>query len=232
MYFAHRDRVIHLADAPAELVVQFPQSDRLKIDEVFPPTSIRRLSETLESTEIVSLFLDRADGLTPQQLAVQFGYFSRTQTALLVAAPIVLLALGQAIGPLLGRGLARAIGVAAARVQLGGWRPGGRNREQGVILPREVLDRIAPGKTSEEEVLRLCGTEVERQERLQGSGRTTLIYRGRRLVPEARRIFGWLTTVRHWGVERHEVRIELEGGLVRDVQAEVRRYRLEPDDPR
>ena len=232
MYFAHRDRVVRLADAPAELVVQFPQSDRLKIDEVFPPTSIRRLSETLESTEIVSLFLDRSDGITPQQLAVQFGYFSRAQTALLVAAPIVLLALGQAMGPLLGRGLARVLGVAAARVQLGGWRPGGRKREQGVILPRDVLDRIAPGKTTREEVLRLCGTEVERQERLPGSGRTTLIYRGRRLVPEARRIFGWLTAVHHWEVERHEVRIELEGDLVRDVQAEVRRYRLGSDEPR
>ncbi|HWO06185.1 MAG TPA: hypothetical protein VNQ54_15400, partial [Methylomirabilota bacterium] len=84
MYFAHRDRVVRLADAPAELVVQFPQSDRLKIDDVYPPTAIRRLSETLETTEVVSLFLDRSDGITPQQLAVQFGYFSRTQTALLV----------------------------------------------------------------------------------------------------------------------------------------------------
>jgi hypothetical protein len=232
MYFAHRDRVVHLADAPAELVVQFPQSDRLKIDDVYPPTSIRRLSETLESTEIVSLFLDRSDGLTPQQLAVQFGYFSRAQTALLVAAPLVLLALGQAMGPLLGRGLARAIGVAAARVQLGGWRPGGRRREQGVILSREVLERIKPGTTTQEEVLHLCGAEVERQERLQDSARTTLIYRGRRLVPEARRILGWLTTVRRWEVERHEVRIELEADLVRDVQAEVRRYRLGPEEPR
>jgi len=115
MYFAHRDRVVRLADAPAELVVQFPQSDRLKIDEVYPPTSIRRLSETLESTAVVSLFLDRSDGLTPQQLAVQFGYFSRTQTAMLVAAPILFFALGQAMGPLLGRGLARGIEAAAAR---------------------------------------------------------------------------------------------------------------------
>ena len=38
MYFAHRDRVVHLADAPAELVVSFPHSDRLKIDQIFPPT--------------------------------------------------------------------------------------------------------------------------------------------------------------------------------------------------
>jgi hypothetical protein len=229
MYLAHRDRVVRLADAPAELVVQFPQSDRLKIDEVYPPTSIRRLSETLESTEVVSLFLDRSDGITPQQLAVQFGYFSRAQTVMLVAAPILLLALGQAMGPLLGRGLVRLADAMAARVHLGGW---GRDREAGVILPREVLERIAPGQTTRDEVLRLCGSEVERQDHFRGSGRTTLIYRGRRLVPEARRVFAGLFTVRHWNVERHEVRIELESDVVRDVQAEVRRYRMGPEEPR
>src|ERR1700737_4044887 len=230
MYFAHRDRVVHLADAPAELVVQFPQSDRLKIDDVYPPTAIRRLSETLETTEGVSLFLDRSDGITPQQLAVQFGYFSRTQTALLVAAPLLIFALGQAMGPLLGRGLLRAIDAVSARVQLGGWRVGRRDRAKGVILPREGLGRIVPGKTTREEVLHLCGSEMERQDQL--SGRTTLIYRGRRLVPGGPRFFGWLSTVRHWDVERHEVRVDLEGDLVRDVQAEIRRYRLGPEEPR
>ena len=232
MYAEHRDRAVRLADAPAELVVQFPQSDRLKIDDVYPPTAIRRLSETLQTTELVSLFLDRSDGITPQQLAVQFGYFSRTQAAALVAAPLLLLVLGQAMGPLLGRGLARAIGMVGARVQLGAWRTGGRQVHQGVILPRDVLERIVPGKTTRDEVIRLCGAEVERQDQFPGSGRTTLIYRGRRLVPEARRIFGWLSTVRRWDVERHEVRIELDGDLVRDVQAEVRRYRLGPEEPR
>ncbi|MGH7413230.1 MAG: hypothetical protein ACREKJ_03445 [Candidatus Rokuibacteriota bacterium] len=231
MYLAHRDRVVPLADAPAELVVQFPQSDRLKIQEVHPPTSIRRLSETLESTQVVSLFLDRGDGITPQQLAVQFGYFSRAQTVLLVAVPLLLLALGQAMGPLLGRGLLRLADVVAARVQLGAWREG-RDPRAGVILPREVLERIEPGKTTREDVIRLCGAAVERQEQFPGSGRTTLIYRGRRLVPEARRIFGWLSTVRHWDVERHEVRIELEGDTVRDVHADIRRYRLGPEEPR
>ena len=73
---------------------------------------------------------------------------------------------------------------------------------------------------------------MERQDQFPGSGRTILIYRGRRLVPEARRIFVWLSTVRRWDVERHEVRIELDGDLVRDVQAEVRRYRLGPEEPR
>ena len=33
MYFAHRDRVVRLADAPSEIVVSFAQSDRLKIDD-------------------------------------------------------------------------------------------------------------------------------------------------------------------------------------------------------
>ncbi len=227
MYLAQRDRVVRLADAPAELVVQFPQSDRLKIDDVYPPTSIRRLSETLESTELVSLFLDRGDGITPQQLAVQFGYFSRAQAVTLVAAPLLFFALGQAMGPLLGRTLLRLVDMVAARVQVGG-----RDRRAGVFLSREVLDRIAPGTTTRAEVLQLCGEEVEQQDQFRGSGRTTLVYRGRRLVPEARRIFGWLSTVRHWDVERQEVKIELEGEVVRDVQAEDRRYRLGPEEPR
>jgi hypothetical protein len=231
MYLAHRDRVVHLADAPAELVVQFPQSDRLKIDEVYPPTSIRRLSETLDSTQIVSLFLDRGDGITPQQLAVQFGYFSRTQTVLLVAAPLLIFALGQAMGPLLGRGLVRLIDVVAARVQLGAWRDG-RDPRAGVILTREVLERIVPGKSTLDEVIGLCGAPVERQEQFPASGHTTLIYRGRRLLPEARRIFGWLSTVQHWDVERQDVRIEIEGDTVRDVRADIRRYRLGPEEPR
>jgi hypothetical protein len=231
MYLAHRDRVVPLADAPAELVVQFPQSDRLKIDEVYPPTSIRRLSETRESTQVVSLFLDRGDGITPQQLAVQFGYFSRIQTVLLVAVPLLIVALGHAMGPLLGRGLVRLADVVTARVRLGAWRAG-RDPRAGVIVPRETLERIVPGQTTRDEVLRLCGIEVERQEQFPGSGRTTLIYRGRRLLPESRLIFGWLSTVRHWDVERHEVRIEVDGDIVRDVRADVRRYRLGPEEPR
>jgi hypothetical protein len=38
--------------------------------------------------------------------------------------------------------------------------------------------------------------------------------------------------VGRWDVERHEVRIDLEGDVVRDVRAETRRYRLGPDEPR
>ena len=230
MYLAHRDRVVRLADAPAELVVQFPQSDRLKIDEVYPPTSIRRLSETLDSTQVVSLFLDRGDGITPQQLAVQFGYFSRTQTVLLVAAPLLIFALGQAMGPLLGRGLLRLIDVVAARVQLGAWRDG-RDPRAGVILGREVLERIVP----EEDHSRRSPPSLRRPRSNGGTSSPPLGTRpsstaGRRLLPESRRIFGWLSTVQHWDVERHEVRIEIEGETVRDVRADIRRYRLGAED--
>jgi hypothetical protein len=232
MYLAHRDRVVSLADAPAELVVQFPQSDRLKIDEVYPPTSIRRMSETLESTELVSLFLDGGGGITPQQLAVQFGYFSRAHAAMLVATPILFFALGQSMGPLVGRGVVRLVDTVAARVHLGSWGAAGGDRQTGVILPREVLERIEPGKTTRAEVLRLCGEEVESQDQFPDPRGNLLIYRGRRLVPQARRVFAWLSTVGRWDVERHEVRIELEGDVVRDVRAETRRYRLGPDEPR
>ncbi|HYB69729.1 MAG TPA: hypothetical protein VEH80_03615 [Candidatus Bathyarchaeia archaeon] len=231
MYLAHRDRVVPLADAPAELVVQFPQSDRLKIDEVYPPTSARRMSETLESTELVSLFMDGGGSITPQQLAVRFGYFSRAHAAMLVATPILFFALGQSIGPLLGRGAMRLADSVAARVHLGAW-GSGADRETGVILPHEVLERIEPGKTTRAEVLKLCGEEVETQDQFPGTRGTTLVYRGRRLVPQSRRVFAWLSTVNRWDVERHEVRIELEGDIVRDVRAETRRYRLGVEESR
>ena len=61
--------------------------------------------------------------------------------------------------------------------------------------------------------------------------RQTLLYRGRRLVPSARRIFGWLSAVHHWEVERQEVKIVLDHDVVGDVQASTRHYRLTADEP-
>jgi hypothetical protein len=74
-------------------------------------------------------------------------------------------------------------------------------------------------------VLRFCGPDVEEHQQLAPSHRRTLVCRGRRLLPQGRRVFGWLATVRHWEVEHHEVRIELEGDVVRDIQASLRRAR-------
>ncbi|HET8578670.1 MAG TPA: hypothetical protein VFO18_16360 [Methylomirabilota bacterium] len=230
MYFAHRERLVRLADAPSELVVNFSHSDRLKIEQVFPPTSIRRLSETLESTEVVSLFLGTGEGIVPQNLSVQFGYFSRLEGIALVVIPLVLLALGPAMGPILGRAVLRAGHALSARVHLGTWSGAPRPRESGVILPRSALGQLVPGRTTAAEALRVCGEASEVREQWTAPNRRSLVYRGRRLLPEARRLVGWFSTVRHWDVEEHEVRIELVDEVVRDVQAQTRRYRLEPHE--
>jgi hypothetical protein len=227
MYFAHRDRLVRLADAPSELVVNFSHSERLKIEQVFPPTSIRRLSETLESTEVVSLFLGTGEGIVPQNLSVQFGYFSRFEGIALVVIPLVLLALGPAMGPILGRAALRAGQALSARVHMGAWSGAPHPRESGVILPRATLGQLVPGRTTAAEVLALCGAASEVREQWTAPNRRSLIYRGRRLVPEARRLVGWFSTVRYWEVEEHEIRIELVGEVVRDVEAQMRRYRLD-----
>ena len=59
------------------------------------------------------------------------------------------------------------------------------------------------------------------------SGETrTLVYRGQRMVPHRRRSFGWFATVSHWDVEDHEIQIDFERDLVRDIQARIRRSQL------
>jgi hypothetical protein len=225
MYFVHRDRALRLADAPAELVVHFPQSDQLKIDEVYPRTTIRRLSETLESTEVVSLFLDASDGISPQHLSVQYGYFSRLQAAALVVVPMLFLALGYAVGPALARVGAHVASSLITHVYLGAWNRAPRERVTGTILADDVIAKIEPGRTTLDEVLKLAGADAEQHERLAPQRGRTLVYRGRRVRPETGRIFGWFSTVRHFEIEEHIVTIELDGAVVRNVQAEVRRSR-------
>jgi hypothetical protein len=104
-------------------------------------------------------------------------------------------------------------------------------RQRGVVLDTDTLGRIRPGATTYEEVVDLCGRDFEERSRLTEPDRRTLVYRGRRVVPRRRQLLGWLATVRHWDVEEHEVEIELERNVVRDVQARVRRSRLASPEP-
>ncbi len=227
LYFEHRDRVVRLADEPSQLIVNFAAADRLKIDEVSPPTSSRRLSESLKNTEVVSHFLDPSEGITPQILSVQFAYFSGLQSWAPILIPTLFFVLGN-LAAVLVRTTADRLGRRlAGRVHFG--RPGGAPaaREVGVVLPRDVLARIAPGLTTHEEVVRLCGPPAEVVERIGPPGGRRLVYRGRRVVPQRRRTFGWLATVSRWDVEHHEVQIELTADVVTDVRAEVRRTQLE-----
>ncbi len=219
MYAEHRDRAVRLAEAPAELVVHFTHADHLRIEQVYPPTSIRRLSETLESTEVVSLFMGSAEGIVPQHMTVQFGYFSRLQGLMIVLIPLLLLAAGPVLGPAMS-GLQALV---RARLHLGA--SVARPRERGVVLAPEMLDRIVPGKTSREELLRLCGAEVEEEERLDQPDRHVLVYRGWRAVPETRRRMKWVATVEAWEIITQEARIEIERDVVKDVQVRIRRSR-------
>jgi hypothetical protein len=225
MYLDHRDRALRMGDAPAEMTASFPSADRLKIDHVFPPSANRGLSETLESTEVVSLFLDPSDS-TPQRLSVQFGYFSGTQAWAVVVVPLVVLILGYSVGPLVGRLALHVFQRFAGRVHWARWNGMPRKRETGVVLSRDVLSRIRPGETTYDEVLRLGGPDAEIAERFPSSGRRTLVYRGRIERPQTRRLIGWLSAVHHLEVERHEVTIEFERDLVRDIQADIRRTRI------
>jgi hypothetical protein len=230
MYLAHRDRLVRLGDAPAEMVVSFSESDHLKIDSVAPPTAVRGVSETAESTETITLYLEAGEGLTPQRLSVQYGYFSSTQAIAVVAIPLVLLLLGYAIGPLVGRVTLHLAQRLAGRFHLSRWDGMPRERKTGVVLSRDVLERIRPGETTQDEVLRLCGPNVEVLEHIPSDGHRTLVYRGRHVRPQTRRLIGLLAAVRHLEVEQHEVSIELADGVVRDVKADIRRSRVAVGD--
>lgn len=231
MYFQHRDRVVKLAEDPAQLIVNFADADHLKIDELFPQSARRQLSETLESTETVSLFLDRSEGLQPQVLTVQFGYFTRLQSWAPVLIPALFFALGNGAGVLVRNVAERISKRWAGRVEFGRVKEQPRVRTTGVVLDADTLRRIVPGATTREEVLRLCGNHAEELSRLTAPDRRTLVYRGRRIIPRRRRALAWLATVEHWDVEEHEVDVELERDVVRDVQARVRRSRLNAPEP-
>ena len=48
------------------------------------------------------------------------------------------------------------------------------------------------------------------------------------MVPQGRRMLGWVTAVSLWEIEHHEVQIEFESDVVSDVKALVRRSRRTP----
>jgi hypothetical protein len=225
LYFRNRDRVIKLSEDPSQLLVNFSHADMLKIDDMFPQSARRQLSETLDNTDIVSAFLDPREGLRPQVLTVQFGYFSGLQSWAPILIPAAIFALGNLASPIflmLARRLGRTV---SARVHIG--RGAEHARDAGVVVPRETLARIVPGETRYEELIRLVGAHPEEIEQLAAPDRKTLVYRGRRVVPHRGRSLGWLATVAHWDVEDHEVEIALDRDVVGDIQARVRRTRLQ-----
>jgi hypothetical protein len=223
LYFGARDRVVPLARDFSMLVVNFAAAEHLKVEEVVPATVTRGMSETRADTETFRLPLVASEGLVPQQLKVRFSYFSGRLPWRPILISALLLGLGNLTGPLF-LALARRVGrTLRQRIHLG--RPADGGRQSGTILPREALEKVRPGETTYADVLRLLGPHAEEQERLPDGATRTLVYRGRRVVPNRRRSFYWFSTVSHWNVEDHEVQIDFERDRVRDVQARVRRSR-------
>lgn len=223
LYAEHRDHVLRLADDPAQITINFADADHLKIDELSPPSATRRVHETLESTETVAVFIDRSEGITPQTLTVQFGYFTGLQTWAPILIPILFFVAGNVAGVLVRTAAERLSKRFAGRIHFAR-RHEHPERASGVILSRDTLAQIVPGVSTRDDVLRLCGPDGEEYE--EGGQRRRLVYRGRRVVPSHQRRFGWVTTVSRWDVEHHEVEIVFDGDRVSDVQARVRRARL------
>jgi hypothetical protein len=225
LYVENRDRVVRLADEPSQLLVNFTHAERLKIQDVFPGTAGRRMSEALESTEVVSAYLERAHGGVPEVLTVQFAYFTGWKAWAPVLFAGLFFVLGNLAGPLLVMLAKRVGGTLAGRIHISP-RSAPTERQIGTVVSRETLARITPGSTTYEEVIRLCGAEHEEHEQPLAPDRRVLVYRGRTVVPQRRRRVGWLATVSRWDVEHSEVEIALERGVVQDVQARVRRAHL------
>jgi hypothetical protein len=201
--------------------VNFADAGHLKVEELIPATATRRLSETRADTETFRLPLLASEGLAPQQLKIRFAYFSGRLPWRPILISALLLGLGNLTGPLflaLARRLSRTF---RARIHVG--RSAESGRQSGTIPPRDALERVRPGVTTYQDVLRLFGPQAEVHERLPSGQTRTLVYRGQRVVPHRRRSFGWFATVSHWEVEDHEVQIDFERDLVRDIQARIRR---------
>ena len=227
LYLRQRDHVVHLADEVSQLTLSFQQARSLQLDEIAPPGAMRQPSGGVRVPETVSLVLNRSEGLAPQILQVRFGYFSGLWAVLPLVFTVGLVGLGHVAGPLVAALARRARALVATRLHIGRTH-GSVARTTGVVLSRDTLDRLVPGDTTYNEVLKLCGPLGEQHQSLTGAHPRRLIYRGRRLVPHRQRTFGWVATVSHWDIEDHEVVIEFEGDRVRDVQAELRRVRGAP----
>ena len=225
LYLEHRDRVVRLTDDPSQIVLSFPKADRLQIESVAPPTASRRMSETRESTQLMSMFVERTTGVVPQTLTVEYGYFSGVQSWMPIVIPMAFFLLGNLAAVAVRLVADRLSKQFSGRVQFG--REGEQlRRETGVIATRDALTRIVPGESTYDQVVAILGPTHEEHERLDGAMRRTLFYRGRRLVPRRHRVFGWLATVDHWDAEDHETEIQIERDRVIDVQARVRRSRV------
>jgi len=223
LYHEHRDRIVPLAREYSRLIVNFPDADHLRIEAIEPSGAVRRGSRLRAGTETVSVPLNTVDA-APQTLTVQYAYYRGVFAWRPVLISLGLLVLGNLAGLVMISG--RLSSLVRARLRVAG----GNNTRAGLALTQERLAEIKPGQSTYDDVVRICGQPDEQHHRLADGARRTLVYRDTRRSPKRGLHVGWLTTVRHWDIERYEVDIELDGARVHDVVIHVRRSRARSPD--
>ena len=224
LYHEYRDRIVHLAREYSRLLVSFPDADHLRIEAIEPPAALRRGSRLRAGTETVSLPLNTVEA-APQTLKVQYAYYRGVFAWRPVLISLGLLLLGNLTGLLMVSG--RVSSLLRARLRMAN----DANDTPAVLaLTPERLAEIRPGQSTYDDVVRICGQPDEQRHRLADGTRRTLVYRATQRHPERGLRVGWLTTVRHWDIERYEVDVELDGARVHDVVIHVRRSRTRSPD--
>ncbi|HEY7649344.1 MAG TPA: hypothetical protein VID04_10105 [Methylomirabilota bacterium] len=218
LYLDQRHHVVHLARDFSVLVAIFLDADHLRIEEIAPGSATRRPSRVRAGAETISLPIVASEGNVPQVLKVQFSYFSGPLAWRPILVSIAILLASNLMGAYLfagqiGRFFKRRFHVEPPR---------GARRRAGVP-EAVVLARVAPGATSYDEVVMLCGRPSEEIDRHHSPSVKTLVYRGERRVPHRRWGVGRLVVVKHWDEEHEEVRIDLENDRVTSVHTRVRR---------
>ena len=229
LYFEHREHVVGLGRDFSMLTINFGDANHLRIDQVTPATANRQPSESRPNTEQISVPLAGGEGITPQVVRVNYGYFTGGLEWRPIVISMLFLVLGNITGPVIVPLVKRLLRLLRARVTVSS-EPA---RDRGVILDGTTLAKLRPGESTVEDVFRVCGADCEehRQQQLPGEARRTLRYRGQRLVPHRSWRVGKLSRVHHWDMETHEVDVEIQNDRVADVQARVRRARWEPARP-
>jgi hypothetical protein len=197
LYYERRDRIVHLAKDYSLIIANFGDSDHLKIEEISPPSAVRRQSRVRAGGEVVALTLLPSQDVATQSLRVQYHYFTgRINWRPIVISAVILLATNLGGVFMLSTDLSRRIRrrrrarrrfeAAAATVIEG-------------VPSRESLVTLIPVGTRYDEVVARFGRPDEEHERVTHPGRRTLLYRSAN------------------GTEHHEVAIEIDDDRVREV---------------
>ena len=199
IYFDHRDRVVRLAREFSQVMATFADSDHLLIDEVEPAAATRRPSRVRAGSEVVALVLNPVDGIAPQNMKVQFSYFSGRIAWRPIVVSIALLLLTNIGGALMfGREM---FGVARARRRARA--AAGRMRAEWLTGDAQAATLV--GRATYEDIVARWGPPDEDRERLSIPGRRTLVYPARN------------------NGQTHEVEIEITNGRVTEIERRVHR---------